>query len=114
MIADHACRRHPHWPLGGRVVQIYFHRIEGKSSDLIMGHVRAGQEVLVREIKSAGFKLVGEEKLLKETTSSGREDERESPAKTQSLSENSGQWVVGHHCVDFQDVSSWARSSSTR
>jgi hypothetical protein len=31
-----------------------------------MGHVRAGQEVFVREIKSAGFKVVGEAKFLKE------------------------------------------------
>jgi arylformamidase len=51
---------------GGRVVLIDFHRIDGKSSAFVMGHVRAGQEVFVREIKSAGFKVVGEEKFLKE------------------------------------------------
>jgi ubiquinone/menaquinone biosynthesis C-methylase UbiE len=51
---------------GGRVVLIDFHRIEGKSSAFVMGHVRAGQEVFVREIKSAGFKVVGEAKFLKE------------------------------------------------
>jgi len=51
---------------GGRVILIDFHRIEGKSSAFVMGHVRAGQEVFVREIKSAGFKVVGEEKFLKE------------------------------------------------
>jgi hypothetical protein len=31
-----------------------------------MGHVRAGQEVFVREITAAGFKVVGEERILKE------------------------------------------------
>jgi FkbM family methyltransferase len=51
---------------GGRVVLIDFHRIEGKSSDWVLGHVRAGQEVFVKEIESAGFKQVGEEKFLKE------------------------------------------------
>ena len=51
---------------GGRMILIDFHRIEGKSSAFIMGHVRAGQEVFVREIKSAGFKVVDEEKFLKE------------------------------------------------
>lgn len=51
---------------GGRIVLIDFHRIEGKSSKFILGHVRAGQEVFVREIKSAGFQVIGEEKLLKE------------------------------------------------
>jgi predicted methyltransferase len=51
---------------GGQVILIDFHRIEGKSSAWIMGHVRAGQETFVREITSAGFKVVGEEKLLKE------------------------------------------------
>lgn len=51
---------------GGKLVLIDFHRIEGKSSDFVLGHVRAGQEVFVREVSAAGFKAVGEEKLLKE------------------------------------------------
>ena len=52
---------------GGQVVVIDFHRIKGKSREWVMNHVRAGQEVVVKEIKSSGFKLVGEEKLpLKE------------------------------------------------
>jgi predicted methyltransferase len=52
---------------GGRVVLIDFHRIKGKSSDFVMGHVRAGQEVFVKEIEEAGFKPVREVKdLLKE------------------------------------------------
>ena len=45
---------------------IDFHRVEGKSSDWVLGHVRAGQEVFVKEVESAGFKAVGEEKFLKE------------------------------------------------
>jgi predicted methyltransferase len=52
---------------GGRVVVIDFHRIPGKSSDWILGHVRAGQDVVIKEIEEVGFKKVHEEKdLLKE------------------------------------------------
>jgi predicted methyltransferase len=51
---------------GGQLVLIDFHRIEGKSPNWVLGHVRAGQEVFTREIVSAGFKVVGEEKFLKD------------------------------------------------
>lgn len=52
---------------GGRLVVIDFHRIEGKSSDFVMGHVRAGQEVFEKEILGCGFRKVSEDKeLLKE------------------------------------------------
>jgi predicted methyltransferase len=51
---------------GGQLILIDFQRIEGKSSEFVMGHVRAGQEVFVREITAAGFKVAGEESLLKE------------------------------------------------
>lgn len=51
---------------GGRVVVIDFHRIEGVSSDWVMNHVRAGQEVFRKEIEAAGFRLVEEPKFLKE------------------------------------------------
>ena len=51
---------------GGQVVLVDFHRVEGKSSDWVLGHVRAGQEVFVKEIEAAGFKQLGEEKFLKE------------------------------------------------
>jgi ubiquinone/menaquinone biosynthesis C-methylase UbiE len=51
---------------GGRLVVIDFHRVKGKSSDWVMGHVRAGQEVFTKEITSSGFKAAGEEKFLKE------------------------------------------------
>jgi FkbM family methyltransferase len=50
----------------GRVVLIDFHRVEGVSSKWVLGHVRAGQEVFKREVLSSGFRLVGEEKFLKE------------------------------------------------
>jgi predicted methyltransferase len=53
---------------GGQVVLIDFHRIEGVSSDFVMGHVRAGQEVFSKEILDAGFRQVDEKKgLLKES-----------------------------------------------
>jgi FkbM family methyltransferase len=51
---------------GGQIVLIDFQRIEGKSTEWVLGHVRAGKEVFVGEIKSAGFKIVGEESFLKE------------------------------------------------
>lgn len=45
---------------GGELVLIDFVRVEGKSSDWVLGHVRAGQEVFEKEIESAGFQKVGE------------------------------------------------------
>lgn len=51
---------------GGRLILLDFKRIEGQSSDFIMGHVRAGQEVFEAEVTAAGFKKVGEETFLKE------------------------------------------------
>lgn len=52
----------------GVLILIDFHRIKGKSSDWIMSHVRAGQEVFTKEIVEAGFKQVEEKKdLLKES-----------------------------------------------
>lgn len=44
----------------GRVVLVDFVRIEGKSSDWTLGHVRAGQEVFEKEIVACGFKKVRE------------------------------------------------------
>jgi predicted methyltransferase len=53
---------------GGSVVLIDFHRIEGVSSEFVLGHVRAGQEVFTREILEAGFRQAEERKeLLKES-----------------------------------------------
>ena len=49
---------------GGQVVLIDFHRIEGKSSEWTLNHVRAGQEVFVKEILEAGFRQVEEKKGL--------------------------------------------------
>jgi predicted methyltransferase len=51
---------------GGRLILIDFHRVLGKSSLFVLGHVRAGQETFVREITTAGFKVVGAENFLKE------------------------------------------------
>jgi ubiquinone/menaquinone biosynthesis C-methylase UbiE len=52
---------------GGEVVLIDFKRIPGESSDFVMGHVRAGQEVFESEVTAAGFEKVGEVKdVLKE------------------------------------------------
>jgi FkbM family methyltransferase len=51
---------------GGQLILIDFHRIEGKSPEWVLNHVRAGQEVFTREIASAGFKQVEQESFLKE------------------------------------------------
>lgn len=51
---------------GGTIVLIDFKRIEGKSSDFIMNHVRAGQEVFTSEIEAAGFEKIDEPVELKD------------------------------------------------
>ncbi|MHB1425780.1 MAG: class I SAM-dependent methyltransferase [Gemmataceae bacterium] len=51
---------------GGKLVVVDFQRIEGKSRAWILNHVRAGQQTVVKEIVSCGFKQVGEEKFLEE------------------------------------------------
>jgi predicted methyltransferase len=48
----------------GQIVLIDYVRIEGKSSDFVMGHVRAGQEVFTKEIEDAGFKQIEEKKIM--------------------------------------------------
>ncbi|MCZ6675155.1 MAG: methyltransferase domain-containing protein [Verrucomicrobia bacterium] len=51
----------------GKIVLIDFKRIPGESSEWILGHMRAGQEVFEAEIVKAGFKKLGEvDDLLKE------------------------------------------------
>lgn len=52
---------------GGELVLIDFKRIPGESSDFVMRHVRAGQEVFESEVIAAGFEKTGEVKgMLKE------------------------------------------------
>lgn len=51
---------------GGKVVVIDFKRIEGVSSAFVLSHVRAGQETVTKEILECGFRLLDEQKLLKE------------------------------------------------
>jgi predicted methyltransferase len=48
---------------GGQLIVIDFHRIPGQSRAWTLDHVRAGQEVFEKEILSAGFKKVAEEKV---------------------------------------------------
>ena len=45
---------------GGRLVVVDFERIEGVSSEWVLGHVRAGKDVFRAEIEAAGFELVDE------------------------------------------------------
>jgi len=47
----------------GHLIVIDFDRVEGKSREWLMGHVRAGKEVFQAEIVEAGFTLVEEKKI---------------------------------------------------
>lgn len=49
---------------GGRLVVVDFARVPGKSSDWVLGHVRAGQDVVEKEIAAAGFVKADEVKGL--------------------------------------------------
>ena len=48
----------------GRVVLIDFRRVPGKSSEWVMGHVRAGQELVEEEVCRCGFQKTAEIKAL--------------------------------------------------
>jgi len=50
---------------GGQVVLVEFDRIEGKSSDWILNHVRAGKKVFTTEIETAGFRVIDEKTFMK-------------------------------------------------
>jgi ubiquinone/menaquinone biosynthesis C-methylase UbiE len=47
----------------GRLVVIDFDRVEGKSTDFVLKHVRGSQDAFRKEIESAGFRLLPEAKL---------------------------------------------------
>jgi archaeosine-15-forming tRNA-guanine transglycosylase len=49
----------------GQVVLIDFHRIKGVSSDWVMNHVRAGQEVFAKEVIDAGVQANRREEGLR-------------------------------------------------
>ncbi len=51
---------------GGELVVVDYRREPGKSAEWILGHVRAGQEEVTREIEAAGFKRVETPDFLKE------------------------------------------------
>lgn len=74
---------------GGQVVLIDFHRIEGKSSGWIMGHVRAGQDVFVKEIVESGFRQISEEKDLLDESYFVRFEKEEKESKTGASLESS-------------------------
>jgi len=49
---------------GGQVMVIDFIRVPGKSSEWVMSHVRASQELVEQEIAECGFKKTAEIKDL--------------------------------------------------
>lgn len=51
---------------GGSLFIVDFKREEGKSAAWVFTHVRAGKEVVVSEVKAAGFELVDEAVVLKD------------------------------------------------
>ncbi len=51
---------------GGEVLLVEFKRVPGKSSDWVMNHVRAGQDVFTAEIIAAGFQPIEEQDFLKD------------------------------------------------
>lgn len=51
---------------GGELIVVDYRREPGKSAEWILGHVRAGQEEVVREIEAAGFQRVETPDFLKE------------------------------------------------
>ncbi len=58
--ADTLASLHAALRKGGRLVIVEFHRKPGISSDWVLDHMRAGQEVFIDEITAAGFALAHE------------------------------------------------------
>jgi predicted methyltransferase len=50
---------------GGRLVVIDFRRDPQRSSSWVIGHVRAGKDVVIDEITKAGFRLIDDKPLLR-------------------------------------------------
>jgi predicted methyltransferase len=50
----------------GQLILVDYCRIEGKTPDWLLKHLRAGQEVFTEEIEAAGFKVVDRADFLKE------------------------------------------------
>jgi predicted methyltransferase len=51
---------------GGEIVLVDFKRIPGQSSEWILNHVRAGQEVFAAEIEAVGFRQIEQADFLKD------------------------------------------------
>jgi predicted methyltransferase len=51
---------------GGTLVVVDFERIEGVSTPQRLAHVRAGKELVIKEIEAAGFRLLEERKFMQE------------------------------------------------
>ena len=75
----------------GKLVVVDFHRIEGQSSEWILGHVRAGKDVFLHEIELSGFQVVDEQDFL-ETSYWVR------------LEKSARRNVAGHTIDSLQDV----------
>lgn len=64
--ADSLASLHRALRRNGEVLLIDFKRVPGVSSEWVLNHVRAGQEVVTAELEAAGFRKVEEVPLLKD------------------------------------------------
>lgn len=97
---------------GGRIILIDFRRIEGKSREFVMEHVRAGQEVFSAEIEAAGFTCAGEvETPLQENYFAVFERVNEGGAPGADFSPVTCEGSYQHHlqgvCTDGKDAIYW-------
>ncbi len=51
---------------GGVLIIVDYRRVEGQSSAWIIGHVRADQQAVIREVEAEGFRFVEEKGFLRE------------------------------------------------
>lgn len=88
---------------GGRLVIVDFKRIEGVSSEWILKHVRAGQEVVTQEIEASGFRLIDTQDFLQENYL--LRFERQAAAGESESSRPASAWKP----VEGQLLTRWAR-----
>ena len=85
---------------GGKLVIVDFKRIEGVSSAWTLNHVRAGQEVVEKEVAAAGFKKADEVKdLLKDNYLLVFTREKDEPKKEEKKASAATPVVPGYGAV---------------
>jgi ubiquinone/menaquinone biosynthesis C-methylase UbiE len=97
---------------GGQLVVVDYRRVPGKTAEWILKHVRAGQEVVTKEIEAAGFRRVGEEFPFLKENYGIRFEKVESPAGSPPSGSNAyAKWPRGPgHQPDFFPIAVWLQS----